>query len=153
MVFTSFFALGNMPELSLYQLPALLLALLNVKQFYFGELPLCIVIQESFLFYTDLWALTPWVLFITLCHSGMNGARQDLTGPGKGPVLPSYVKCTLSVPSLTLQHLSNLPLLHYVLACMSSSAACIPIAYVLMSVQWSVVSMSTYFFLYMSMGF
>lgn len=83
----------------------------------------------------------------------MNGARQDLTGPGKGPVLPSYVKCTLSVPSLTLQHLSNLPLLHYVLACMSSSAACIPIAYVLMSVQWSVVSMSTYFFLYMSMGY
>lgn len=83
----------------------------------------------------------------------MNGARQDLTGPGKGPVLPSYVKCTLSVPSLTLQHLSNLPLLHYVLACMSSSAACIPIAYVLMSVQWSVVSMSTYFFFIHVHGF
>lgn len=97
----------------------------------------------------------PWPLGCSLyhCHSGMNGARQDLTGPGKGPVLPSYVKCTLSVPSLTLQHLSNLPLLHYVLVCMSSSAACIPIAYVLMSVQWSVVSMSTYFFLYMSMGY
>lgn len=89
LVFTSFFAPGNMPELSQCQLSALLLALLNVKKSYFSGLHLCIVIQKSLILTLRRFVgLSTLGACITVCRSGMNGARQDVTAQSKGPCCP-----------------------------------------------------------------